>query len=497
MNIVFGILLAQIAMGALDNFWHHEIAARLPHRASARHELKLHAAREGIYGVLLVGLSWLQWHGPWVLLPAALMVAEVAITCADFVEEDRTRRLPPFEAVLHTLLAVNYGVLLGVLGLQFAQWWQLPPGWARVDHGLLSWFFTLSGIAVIAWAVRNVLAVYRLGLQPEPLTPPVPASGPAVLVTGATGFIGSALVRQLVDQGQRVIVHSRDLLQARREFPAAWVVDRLDDIPAETHIHAVVHLAGAAILGAPWTRGRRQSLVDSRTNLMHELLLLMSRMHERPAVLVGASAVGYYGAPDGDPVLDESAPPQPGRFQSELCISIEHEARRAEALGVRVVRMRFGIVLGTDGGAYPALATAARFGCGALLAGGRQPVPWIHIDDAVGLVRFAIANRQLQGAVNAVAPEVPTQEVFARHMAASFGRRVVLRVPDALLRWGLGEMSELLRLGQRAVPAAALAAGYRFRVPEVLAAMRLLAGDNPGPCNTPHDNASLAPLHPR
>ena len=475
MTLVFCILLAQIAMGALDNFWHHELAARLPQRASARHELKLHAAREGIYGILLLGLAWVQWHGPWVLLPAALMAAEVAITCADFVEEDRTRRLPPFEAVLHTLLAVNYGALLGVLGLLFAKGWHQPAGLSLVSYGLPSWFFTLAGLGVIAWAVRNAQAVVRLGRQPEPVMPPVPASGPAVLVTGATGFIGTALVRQLMDQGQRVIVHSRDLLQARRAFPGAWVVDRLDDIPAEARIRAVVHLAGAQVLGVPWTRARRQALMESRTGLLHELLFLMGRMHERPAVLVSASAVGYYGVPAGDPLLDERAAPQPGRFQSDLCVAIEHEARRAEALGVRVVRLRFGIVLGSEGGAYPALATAARLGMGAILGSGRQPVPWIHVDDAVGLVRFAIAKPDLQGPVNAVAPEAPPQAAFAGAMAASFRRRVLLHVPDRLLRWGLGEMSELLRLGQHAVPDAALAAGYRFRVPALKGAMESLA----------------------
>jgi uncharacterized protein (TIGR01777 family) len=475
MTLVFCILLAQVAIGALDNFWHHELAARLPQRASARHELKLHAAREGIYGVLLLALAWLQWQGAWVLLPAALMAAEVAITCADFVEEDRTRRLPPLEAVLHTLLAVNYGALLGVLGLLFADGWQQPAGVTVVSYGLPSWFFTLAGIGVIAWAARNVEAVVRLGRQRESVVPPVPASGPAVLVTGATGFIGSALVHQLMEQGQRVIVHSRDVLQARLAFPGAWVVDRLDDVPAETHIRAVVHLAGAQVLGSPWTRARRHALIGSRTGLMHELLFLMARMHERPAVLVSASAVGYYGVPEGDPLLDEHAAPQPGHFQSDLCVAIEHEARRAEALGVRVVRLRFGIVLGAGGGAYPALAAAARLGLGAVLASGRQPVPWLHVDDAVGLVRFAIANRDLQGAVNAVAPEAPPQAAFARAMAASLRRRVMLRVPDRLLRWGLGEMSELLRLGQNAVPGAALAAGYRFRMPAVKAAMESLA----------------------
>lgn len=475
MTIVFAILFAQIVMGALDNFWHHELAARLPQRASARHELTLHAAREGIYGVLLLALSWLHFSGAWVLLPAVLMVAEVAITCADFVEEDRTRRLPPFEAVLHTLLAVNYGALLAALGALFAKAWAQPPGIAFVSYGLPSWFFTLAGLGVLAWAVRNAIAVRRLGREPEPVVPPVPATGPATLVTGATGFIGTALVRHLLAQGQRVIVHSRDLLQARRAFPGAWVVDQLDDVPAETPVQAIVHLAGAQVLGQPWTQRRRRALIESRTNGMHELLALACRLHDRPRVLVSASAVGYYGVPAEDASVDERAASQPGRFQSDLCAAVEHEARRAEALGMRVVRLRFGIVLGEGGGAYPALAAAARLGLGAVLASGRQPVPWIHIDDAVGLVRFALSRTEVSGAVNAVAPEVPAQALFATEMAAAFGRGVHLRVPGWALRAGLGEMSELLRCGQRAVPAAALAAGYRFRLPTVRAAMQRLA----------------------
>jgi uncharacterized protein (TIGR01777 family) len=475
MNLVFAILLLQILMGALDNFWHHELAARLPQRVSARRELRLHAAREGIYGLLLLAFAWLRFAGAWVLLPALLMLAEVAITCADFVEEDRTRRLPPFEAVLHTLLAVNYGVLLGVLGLHFAHAWAAPAALAFVHHGLPSWFFTAAGLGVLGWAVRNAMAVRNLGREPEPLLPAVPPSGAAILVTGATGFIGSALVQRWIAEGRRVIVHSRDVLQARCAYPAAWVVDRLDDVPAETRIEAVVHLAGAPVLGAPWTRARRALLIESRTAVLHELLALMCRLHERPRVLVSASAVGYYGVPDGAGAVDERAGPQPGRFQSDLCAAIEHEAGRAEALGVRVVRLRFGLVLGRQGGAYPMQAAVARWGLGAILGSGRQPLPWIHLEDAVGLVRFALANPQVRGAVNAVAPESASQEQFAQGLAASFGRRAFLAVPDWLLRLGLGEMSELLRLGQRAVPAVALAAGYRFREPSLAGALRGLA----------------------
>lgn len=481
MNAVFTVMFVQALMGAFDNFWHHELAARLPQRASARHELVLHSAREAIYGALFLGFAWLQWHGAWVLVPTVLLAVEVAITCADFLEEDRSRRLPPFERVLHTLLAVSYGILLGLLAPVFAAWAALPAGVHLAGHGATSWVFTCVGVAVLGWSARNAIAVRQLSRQDDPHAARGPGSapsGPAVLVTGGTGFIGTRLVRALQVEGRRLIVYSRDVVQARRTFgPGVWVVDRLDDIPAETHIDAVVHLAGAAVLGLPWTARRRATLIASRTGVMRDVLALMRRLEQRPRVLVSASAVGFYGVPEGREPVDESSLPQPGRFQSDLCVAAEHEARRAEGLGVRVVRLRFGIVLGHEGGAYPGLALAARFGFGARLGRGTQAVPWIHLADAVGLVRFALERSTLSGAVNAVAPEAVTQKDFARAMAASFGRRVHLRMPAAPLRLALGEMSELLLEGQWTVPMAAMGAGYRFCLPRLQQALQALAED--------------------
>ena len=464
MNAAFALMFLQVMMGGFDSLWHHELVARLPQRASARKELALHSAREAIYAVLFAGFAWLEFHGPWVLLPATLLITEVFITCADFLEEDRTRKLPPFERVLHTWLAVSYGVLLGFFAPLFAQWWMRPGGLVGVNHGIASWFFTLVSLLLVAWSLRNAIAARQLTAQVEATNYVAVPRGPAVLVTGATGFIGSALVRSLLQDGRRVIVFSRDPVQARQLFgERVWAVDRLDDIPAETRIEAVVHLAGAPVIGLPWTARRREVLMASRTRTMQEVLALMRRLEQAPRVLVSASAVGFYGVPEGDALLDERAPAQPGRFQSDLCAAVEHEARRAACLGARVVRLRFGLVFGHGGGSYPALAMAARLGLGAVLGGGRQPVPWIHLDDAVGLVRFALRTEGLEGAVNAVAPEGVTQARFAQSLAEGFGSRACLRVPGRVLRTMLGEMSELLLCGQNVQPAAALAAGYRFR----------------------------------
>ncbi|MFL6680147.1 MAG: TIGR01777 family oxidoreductase [Burkholderiaceae bacterium] len=481
MNAVFAILAAQALLGGFDNLWHHELHAKLPQRRSARRELALHAAREAIYGVVFLALAWTQWHGAFALLLGALLLVEVVITLADFLEEDRSRRLPPFERVLHTVLALTYGLFLAVLAPHLVDWARQPTGVVWTPHGVVSLAFSVCAAGVAAWSVRNALAVRALGrvvVSASELPSCADRIRPAVLVTGATGFVGAALVEQLRRDGRRVIVLARDLLQARALFGAdAWVIDRLDDIPSETAVDAIVNLAGARVLGHPWTHARRAVLQRSRTEVTAAVVGLMRRLQQPPRVLVSASAVGFYGATPGgafDP-CDERAPARPGQFQSDLCAAIEHEARRAEALGVRVVRMRFGVVLGRGDGAWPMLALSARLGFGAVLGSGRQPAPWIHLDDAVGLIRFALADAGLAGAVNAVAPGTPSQEAFARALAASFGRGVHLRVPHAVLRRALGEMAELLLEGQNAVPAAALAAGYRYRHPVLEEALSALA----------------------
>jgi hypothetical protein len=216
-------------------------------------------------------------------------------------------------------------------------------------------------------------------------------------------------------------------------------------------------------------------LLNSRVGITQRLVDLMRRLDQRPRVLVSASAVGLYGAVNDGAPCTEASPPKPGEFQSDLCAAIEHEARRAEALGARVVRLRFGVVLGRGGGAYPMQALAARLGVGARLGTGQQRAPWLHHDDAVGLICFALEQTPLSGAVNAVAPDTPRQSEFAQALAASFGRRVWLSAPASPLRRLAGEMSTILLDGQNAIPAAALAAGYRFRHPTLQGALADLA----------------------
>jgi uncharacterized protein (TIGR01777 family) len=423
--------------------------------------LRLHAAREAIYGVLFLGLAWLRWDGAWAWVLAILLAAEVLITLADFIEEDMTRRLPPLERVLHTILAISYGGFVAALAPVLVRWGSQPTGLIRTSHGALSLLFTVYAAGVLAWSVRNAIAVIRLRRQVRPTDAPVaPAHGPAVLVTGATGFIGSALVRALLADGQRVIILTRDARRAAATFgPHVGVTETLDTIPNETPIEAVVNLAGAPILGGRWSARRRAKLIDSRIGVTRRVVALMQRLDHRPVVLVNASAVGFYGIRRPESSLDETAMAQPGTFQSDMCAAWEQAAMCAD---MRVVCLRLGVVLGKSGGLYPSLALASVLGLGATLGRGNQPMPWIHLDDAIGLIRFAIDMPLLEGAVNAVAPECPSQAVFARTIAASFGTKLSLRVPAWPL-WRLGgEAAQLLLEGQAAEPKAALTAGYRF-----------------------------------
>ncbi|HEY4079822.1 MAG TPA: TIGR01777 family oxidoreductase [Burkholderiaceae bacterium] len=480
MLLIDGVLITQALLGAFDNLWHHEWQARLPQQRGARRELALHAAREAIYGAVFLGLGWWAWQGWLALVVAALLGLEVVITLADFIEEDRTRRLPPFERWLHTVLTLSYGLFLALMGRRLWAWGAMPTGLVGADRGWVSWLFTAFAICVWAWSARNAVAAYKLGHEVQRMTKAVPRGAEAVLVTGGTGFLGQAFVHELRAQGRRVIVLSRDARQARLQFDiGVTVVESLDEIVPETRVAALVHLAGARVLGRPWTQARRRQLIESRTRICNELLRLARRLEQRPRVLVTASAVGYYGVPKAGVICDENSAAMPGVFQSDLCAAAEHEARRAEALGLRVVRLRFGVILGREDGAYPMQALVARFGLAAQLGKGDQAMPWIHRDDAVGLLTWALDERAVHGPVNAVAPQLCDQRMFVQALAASFGRHAWMRMPAAPLRLLAGEMSTLLLDGQAVMPSRALAGGYRFRFPTLAGALQALA-------QTPH-----------
>jgi uncharacterized protein len=294
-----------------------------------------------------------------------------------------------------------------------------------------------------------------------------------VLVTGATGFIGSHVVRAALLRGDRLWAWSRDVQRARRKLPSGVrVVAALAQIPAAEHIDAIVNLAGAPVIGPPWTRARRQLLIDSRVKTTQAVLAWCATRTPRPAVLVSASAIGFYG-PAGDAWLDESSPPQ-DVFQSRLCREREAAANAAETLGMRAVNLRIGLVLGADGGIFTRLALPARLGLAARIGDGQQWMSWLHIDDLVRIVECTIDQPSMRGAINAVAPEPVRQGDFQRQLTRALHRPLWLRIPGVALRLALGEMAELLVQGQRVMPRRLLEASYSFQHATLASALESL-----------------------
>jgi uncharacterized protein len=281
------------------------------------------------------------------------------------------------------------------------------------------------------------------------------------LVTGATGFIGQHWSRQAIEAGHRLIVLTRDANRAQNLWgPHALVVNSLRAISSDQYIDAIVNFAGAPIMGAPWTKRRRAILMASRLQTTNDIIELIERLERKPAVLVSMSAIGYYGV-RGEEEITEADRGRPV-FQSHLCQAWELAAQRATQHGVRVCRLRSGLVFGTSGGALPQLALSARLHMAVILGTGAQWLSWIHIDDLVRLVTRCVDDKSWSGAFNATAPEAVRQANFARALAAHFGPALTIRVPDRLLRLMLGEMAELLVDGQRVVPFKALSHGFEF-----------------------------------
>lgn len=287
------------------------------------------------------------------------------------------------------------------------------------------------------------------------------------LVTGATGFVGRALLREIAEP----VVLSRDPFKAKRELGQDLNVHAWDPLlqppPAEAfnQVVAVFHLAGEPVAGGRWTAERMQRIRESRVLGTLRLVEALSRLQERPRVLVSASAVGYYGD-RGDTELDETAAPG-NDFLAEVCQAWEETALRAQEAGIRVVCLRIGVVLGPGGGALAKMLTPFRLGLGGRLASGRQWMPWIHLDDVVGLFRHAATHSEISGPMNAVSPQQVTNREFTRTLARVLRRPAILPVPGPMLRLALGGFADVLLCSQRVIPKRAQESGYTFCYPKL------------------------------
>lgn len=296
-----------------------------------------------------------------------------------------------------------------------------------------------------------------------------------VVVSGATGFIGGALVRALAERRDAVTVLSRRVAGVAAP-PGGSVVQWEPEAAGDWHraldgADAVVHLAGEQAVGARWTRAAKERIRASRVRSTEQLVLAMREAQTKPAVLVCASAVGYYGARSPDVELDEGAPAGTD-FLASVCVEWERAARQASELGVRVVCARLGIVLGPGGGALAEMVKPFRAFAGGPIGSGEQVVSWVALQDAVAILLRLLDEESVSGPVNVVAPAAVDNETLSHAIGEALGRPSWLRVPALALRARFGEGAEPLLTGQRAVPGVLRRLGYQWVFPELEPALR-------------------------
>ncbi len=289
-----------------------------------------------------------------------------------------------------------------------------------------------------------------------------------ITLTGASGFLGKRLIERLQAEGHTLRVLGRRPV-AGLPF-SQW--DSMAGEPPEESLaaaDAVIHLAGEPV-AERWTPEVKRRIRDSRILGTRHLVHALSKQSRRPAVLISASAIGIYGS-RGDEMLTESSRPGEG-FLAQVTADWEKEADLAEALGIRVVKIRTGVVLGKDGGALAKMLPPFKMGAGGKLGSGKQWMSWVHIDDIIGMMLFALGNKNVRGAWNGTAPHPITNEDFTRTLGEAVHRPAVFSVPAFALKLMFGEMAGVVLASQRVLPEAARIAGYQFRYPELAAALQ-------------------------
>ncbi|WP_299623517.1 TIGR01777 family oxidoreductase [Pelagibius sp.] len=486
--LLWSLLAVQILLGLVDTLYHHELTQRLAWRGSQRRELALHGSRNLLYAGLFLTLAWLQPRGIWAMVLIAVLLAESLITLWDFVEEDRTRSLPASERVLHSLMAINFGAILVLLLPLLFAWAGAESALPPVSYGLWSLFLTAAALGVFLFGLRDLMAARRAPAlrsdDPQEIWEGGLWDGGLwdgggtrrhILVTGGTGFIGRRLIAALVARGQAVTLLTRDARRAATLPTPLRIVTDLDQIDAGERIDAIVNLAGEPVASGLWTAKKKRRILRSRQKGTRRVIALIARLTRKPEVLVNASAIGWYGL-RGDEKLRETDDGRPC-FTQEVCSAWEREVLKARAQGVRVVRLRIGLVLGHEGGLLASLLPSFEFGLGARLGDGQQWMSWIERDDLVRLILLAIADRSLAGAVNGTAPNPARNRDFTKALGRALGRPAVLVAPARPLRILLGDFAEEVLLGgQRVLPAKAEAHGFVFRHPRLDGALEKALG---------------------
>lgn len=291
-----------------------------------------------------------------------------------------------------------------------------------------------------------------------------------VLITGGGGFIGKSLTKELRNSGHNVIITTRRKTDSKDKL--TWNPPDLIPTDSLTNIDAVINLAGESIASGRWTTARKERLISSRIDTTRALVESIKNADPGPKVFISASAIGYYG-PHRDEFITEDSPPA-SDFLADLCVKWEAEALKAKELGLRVVLIRTGGVLESDGGALPPMTIPFKFFLGGPVGNGKQWFSWIHMDDETGIIRYALENEAVSGPVNATAPNPVTNKELSSAIGRVLSRPSWLTVPGFIVKLTLGELGDMLLTGQRVLPEKMLKAGYKFKYTDIDLALRTI-----------------------
>lgn len=292
------------------------------------------------------------------------------------------------------------------------------------------------------------------------------------LITGGSGFVGQHLAARL----SRPIIVGRSIDKLKNKFADSevrqWDGSANADPSLLTGVDTIFHLAGESLFHGRWNAEKKAKIRASRIDGTRHLVDLIGRAELKPTTLICSSAIGYYGSRGDEELTEQSAPGHD--FLAQVCQDWEHEARRAEEYGVRVVLIRTGVVLGENGGALAQMLRPFRLGFGGRLGHGRQFMSWIHIDDLTAIMLLAMENANLRGPLNAVTPFPVTNSEFTRVLAHTLHRPAVLPIPGCILKIALGEFAEVLLGSQRVRPAVLQQTGFSYIFPTIKEALQNL-----------------------
>jgi len=292
-----------------------------------------------------------------------------------------------------------------------------------------------------------------------------------ILITGASGLIGTALQKSFEEKGYEMLLASRSEPKSERDIQ--WNADAGfadEDLLRLEGLDAVIHLAGESISALRWTDEKKKAIRDSRVHGTRTMIEAFARLEKKPKVFISASAIGFYGDRGDEEMTETNSVGD--TFLSEVSKEWESESRRAEDMGIRTVLLRNGIVLSKDGGALATMMTPFKLGVGGVVGSGKQWMSWVSLDDAVGIVNYALENENLRGAVNVVSPNPVTNEEFTKTLGEVLYRPTFLPLPEFAVNLVFGEMGDALLIDStRVVPKRLLDSGFKFIYPEINSAL--------------------------